>query len=218
MERQESWKDQETGSLPEFLLEDPRLPEPDEELLDFALDASETLVGSADTSQEGIEHRESVCPFELACFPSTTPFGANFAGVCFAARGFTKGFKACLTYTGHALGSWQTSRDSESLDEPNVEAGAQGSKPEGTAAEDRVRRKALERNKKAQRTFRQRQKVSSLKAWSTARPDLEGCEVCPLTGCAMPITTMCSHLIPFRKVSNGRTMLAMYVLKWCAMF
>ncbi len=52
------------------------------------------------------------------------------------------------------------------LKKTNLQSGFQRSKAQGIEADDRVKRKALDRNKKAQRTFRERQKVRSRETWT----------------------------------------------------
>lgn len=163
---QASWEEQEPLNLPEYLLQDPQLPRPDEELLDFdVLDASESLLGSAETSQGGIEGLESGSLSERGFQSATAGLYAVFAGLCCGAPDLDKKPEACATCgTGRAVRTRQASRASGSIEEPTSEAGVQVSKAEAREADDRVKQKALERNKKAQRTFRQRQKVHALEA------------------------------------------------------
>ena len=79
--QQGSWEEQETLNLPEFLMEEPQLPQPDDELLGFdALDPSESLLGSAETSQGGADRDESGDLSEHGVRPATGGRGAGAIG------------------------------------------------------------------------------------------------------------------------------------------
>ncbi len=91
MRQQQAWEPQQALSLPELFLEDPRLSETDEELLNlYSLDASESLLGSAETSQGGVARTESGSLSEQGLRPTIA--GAELFQGFFSGWVLTKAF------------------------------------------------------------------------------------------------------------------------------